>query len=202
MLPTNLHFLRQLTDESGAVTLAKSYRPYGDVLSSNGSAVSRYGYTGEWTDASGMVYLRARYYSPWDGRFVSRDTWAGDAQQPMSYNGWLYGYGNPVLFTDPSGMIPRPESICDRLPPDDAYWCRKALECKYGTPSPAPTPELPSPPLTQKGREAYELYRAYLEYTGDNGWWKTDGDFTVEEFLGMWIRVQANVVEKKELLVK
>ncbi|MBU1659866.1 MAG: hypothetical protein KKD28_00145 [Chloroflexi bacterium] len=53
--------VRQLTDESGVVTLVKGYQPYGDVLSSVGSGVSSYGFTGEWTDVSGMVYLRARY---------------------------------------------------------------------------------------------------------------------------------------------
>ena len=55
---------------------------------------------------------------------------AGDVNLPMSYNGWLYGLGNPVMFTDPSGMIPPPESICDRLPPDDAEICREARECQ------------------------------------------------------------------------
>ena len=32
-------------------------------------------------------------------------------------------------MTDPSGMIPLPQDPCDRLPPNDAYWCRKAREC-------------------------------------------------------------------------
>jgi len=48
--------LYQLTNPAGTVTLAKSYASYG-------SGQSAYGYTGEQTDSTGMVYLRARYYS-------------------------------------------------------------------------------------------------------------------------------------------
>lgn len=35
---------------------------------------------------------------------MSRDTWNGDANLPMSYNRWAYTNGNPVNYTDPSGM--------------------------------------------------------------------------------------------------
>lgn len=44
-----------------------------------------------------------RYYSVADGRFTSRDVWDGDNQMPMSYNAWLYGYENPMVWVDPSG---------------------------------------------------------------------------------------------------
>jgi RHS repeat-associated protein len=53
---------------------------------------------------TGLLYLRARYYAPGIGRFISHDMWSGDANMPMSYNAWLYGYGNPVRYLDPSGM--------------------------------------------------------------------------------------------------
>jgi len=99
--------LRQLTDADGTVTLTKSYLPYGDELSSSGVGASSYGFTGEWQDmATGLVYLRARYYAPWDGRFLTQDPWSGDYNQPMSYNPWLYAYANPVMMTDPSGYHP------------------------------------------------------------------------------------------------
>lgn len=57
------------------------------------------------TDASGMQYLRARYYAPSTGRFISRDVWQGDPMQPMGYNLWLYAYSNPVMYVDPSGEV-------------------------------------------------------------------------------------------------
>jgi len=37
---------------------------------------------------------------------MTKDSWGGDMNQPMSYNAWLYGYGNPVKYTDRSGNSP------------------------------------------------------------------------------------------------
>ncbi|MBX3038548.1 MAG: hypothetical protein KF758_16680, partial [Anaerolineales bacterium] len=95
--------VRQLTHESSAVLMTQSYDPYGNVMSSNGSVNSIYGYTGEQTDLTGNVYLRARYYNPTDGRFLSRDTWDGDINNPLSLNKWMYVEGNPINRIDPSG---------------------------------------------------------------------------------------------------
>jgi RHS repeat-associated protein len=86
--------VRQLTDSTGEVVLARAYDPYGSLVENNAYAgvTTAYGYTGEYTDAaSGMVYLRARYYSPAKGRFVSRDVWEGKNKSPISFNGWVYG---------------------------------------------------------------------------------------------------------------
>lgn len=100
--------VRQLTDATGAVTLAKDYGPFGDVVSSLGTTSTTYGFTAEQTDSStGLVYLRARYYSPYQGRFHSRDIWGGEANSPMSYNDWLYVYGNPINLSDPKGLYGR-----------------------------------------------------------------------------------------------
>ena len=96
--------VRQLTDSAGAVTLTQSYAPYGETISSVGSGVSTYQFTGEARDASGLTYLRARYYNSGDGRFLSRDTWNGDYNRPLSLNRWGYVEGNPVNLTDPSGF--------------------------------------------------------------------------------------------------
>jgi RHS repeat-associated protein len=63
-----------------------------------------YGFDGEQTDSSGLIYLRARYYS--DGRFLSKDTWRGEPNSPMTYNAWLYVYANPVNKTDHTGRYP------------------------------------------------------------------------------------------------
>jgi RHS repeat-associated protein len=104
--------VRQLIN-STSLTLNQSYEPYGTMLASQGSGESRYGFAGEWTEESGLVYLRARYYAPKTGRFISKDVWPGDAKRPVSYNAWLYGYGNPIIYTDPSGHDPW---WCDNTP--------------------------------------------------------------------------------------
>ena len=67
---------------------------------------SGYGYAGEWTDASGLQHLRARYYSPNQGRFITKDPFPGILSQPASLNPYLYALNNPVLLTDPSGKNP------------------------------------------------------------------------------------------------
>jgi RHS repeat-associated protein len=94
--------VRQLTNTSGAVTYASSYDPYGVVSQAFGTSRTAYGYTGEYT-SNEMVYLRARYYDPDLGRFLTRDTWAGDTNSPMSLNRWNYVNGNPINYTDPTG---------------------------------------------------------------------------------------------------
>ncbi len=70
--------VRQLAEHNGSVTLAKGYQPYGEVLESAGNETTSYGFTNEWTDNTGLVYLRARYYEPGVGRFMTKDTWGGD----------------------------------------------------------------------------------------------------------------------------
>ena len=101
-----LNSVRQMTDEDGVVTLTRQYEPYGEVLNSTGSGESMYGFDGEQTDATGLQYLRARYYASGVGRFISHDLWGGDSKIPMSYNSWLFVYANPIILTDPNGNIP------------------------------------------------------------------------------------------------
>ena len=99
--------VRQLTDESGAVSLTKSYSPFGEVYNSEGNGASNYGFTGEWVDTYiKLIYLRSRYYAPETGRFITRDTWQGDYTKPLSLNRWNYVEGNPINLTDPSGHCP------------------------------------------------------------------------------------------------
>jgi len=98
--------VRQLADTAGAVTLTQSYAPYGETVSSIGSGASAYQFTGESLDANGLTYLRARYYNSGDGRFLSRDTWNGNYNRPLSLNRWGYVEGNPINLTDASGHFP------------------------------------------------------------------------------------------------
>ena len=105
-LPDALGSVRKIVDGAGAVTLTQSYTPYGEILYSSGEAVSDYAFTGEMYDPqTGLVYLRARYYSPAEGRFVGKDTWVGNYLRPMSINKWIYVEGDPINYVDPSGLI-------------------------------------------------------------------------------------------------
>ncbi len=95
--------LRQMTDSTGTLTLEKRYTPFGEVLTSSGTGASVYGYTGEVTDPSGLVYLRARYYQPTSGIFISKDTWVGIYHKPSLSNKWVYANNNPIKYVDPTG---------------------------------------------------------------------------------------------------
>jgi len=97
--------VRQLVNMNSAITLTQSNAPYGEVIQSVGTSQTNYAFTGEMRDANGLIYLRARYYAPQDGRFLSRDTWDGDYTRPLSLNRWGYVEGNPVNAVDPSGHI-------------------------------------------------------------------------------------------------
>jgi hypothetical protein len=54
-----------------------------------------------------VLYLRARWYQPQTGRFFSPDPIIPDYQNPQSGNRYLYALANPILYTDPSGLIHR-----------------------------------------------------------------------------------------------
>ena len=51
-----------------------------------------------------LLYLRARYYRPEVGRFVSRDPLQGDHLQPQTLNSFVYVTNNAVNRVDPSGQ--------------------------------------------------------------------------------------------------
>jgi len=70
----------------------------------SGTALSDFQYAGEQKDAeTGLLNLRARYYDPTLGRFLSRDALSGRAGFPQSFNRYAYALNNPLRFLDPSG---------------------------------------------------------------------------------------------------
>ncbi len=97
--------VRQLTNDSGAVTYASAYGPYGVTTQSYGASQTAYGYTNEYM-SQGLVYLRARYYAPNTGRFLTKDVWDGTLTLPITYNKWVYANSNPLYYTDASGNFP------------------------------------------------------------------------------------------------
>ena len=65
-----------------------------------------YAFTGEDYDAStDLLYLRARYYKPEVGRFITRDDFAGFPMLPISQNLYAYCHNSPATYVDPSGRI-------------------------------------------------------------------------------------------------
>ena len=97
--------IRAVTDGTGTVIATYQTDEFGVPTTSTGSAGSPFRYTGEPLDASGLTYLRARYYDASLGRFLSRDPFAGVASSPLSLNRYSYVHNNPATWSDPSGRI-------------------------------------------------------------------------------------------------
>jgi RHS repeat-associated protein len=99
--------VRAEVSQTGAVAAGFRYRAYGDLAQSYGlTAPSLVGYAGELRDSTGLIYLRARWYDPVTGRFVTRDPVVGDLQTPLSLNAFIYAQQTPTRLTDPSGKCP------------------------------------------------------------------------------------------------
>jgi RHS repeat-associated protein len=105
-LPDVQSSTRLLTSSAAAVTDTYRYSAFGDIETQTGTTTNSYLYTGQQFDSStGLYSLRARYYDAAVGRFLSRDTWAIDRQNPMELNRYVYAAGNPVRWGDPSGHL-------------------------------------------------------------------------------------------------
>ncbi len=85
---------------AGGETVTYAYDAFGVELSPVSSDANPFRYSGEYFDAeTGDYYLRARYYAPGLGRFLSEDPVRdGD-------NWYVYCNNNPVRYVDPSGKI-------------------------------------------------------------------------------------------------
>ena len=99
LLPDGLGSVRQALDEDGQPVSYYEFDPYGNPVN-NTQGGDPYGYTGEWWDsATELLHLRARWYFPETGTFISKD--------PVeSEPAYLYVYGNPATIADPSGLFP------------------------------------------------------------------------------------------------
>ncbi|MBK8703138.1 MAG: RHS repeat protein [Saprospiraceae bacterium] len=91
---------------NGAQTIASTYRydAYGNMLSQTGNVPNPYTYTGrEFDAATGLYYYRTRFYDATVGRFLTRDDFPLDKNNPNTINRYLYIESNPINYVDPTG---------------------------------------------------------------------------------------------------
>ena len=96
-----------LTNANGEVTKTYKYNAFGVEKDISDSDTNAFRYCGEYYDTeSDTIYLRARYYDPSIGRFISRDSFAGKQGDPLSLNRYTYCHNSPVVFVDCNGNFP------------------------------------------------------------------------------------------------
>ncbi len=120
---------RMIFDQSGSLTVLDQngnyasgmtrhdYLPFAEDLVGIGGRTTAMGYTNsdstrqkftsyEHDSESGLDFAQARYYSNLLGRFTTVDPLSGNkADQPQSWNRYSYCINNPLVYTDPSGLI-------------------------------------------------------------------------------------------------
>jgi len=97
----NIGTVVAMTDGAGVVSHQYSYDPDGIIVSESEADQNSYtfvGCMGVSRDASGLYFMRARYYDPAWGRFLGEDPiW--------SSNLYTYARNNPVMWVDPTGLF-------------------------------------------------------------------------------------------------
>jgi RHS repeat-associated protein len=102
-------------------------------------------FTGQYSDATGLMYFNARYYSGALGRFVSADTLVPGAGNPQALNRYAYSLSNPLKYIDPTGHASTPS-------------CAGKPDCGLNEEPPqAPLPD-------QRCKDYGPCYDAYLTY--------------------------------------
>lgn len=93
----------------------QAFGPYGEYLQGQAAGYKPItGYTGHLqNEASGLIYMRGRFYSPAWHRFVNSD----QGVDPNSWNQTAYVGGSPFMAVDPSGM-----TIITATCGDDGTW--------------------------------------------------------------------------------
>ena len=92
--------ITKITNGNGAVVRSYDYDAFGVEKDESSTDLNPFRYCGEYYDTeTGNIYLRARYYDPSIGSFITEDP-ARDG-----VNWYSYCAGNPVNYIDPSGMI-------------------------------------------------------------------------------------------------
>ena len=98
--------VRFVLGSDGTLLGRYQYDPYGNVTSQEGTVANTFGFATEQHDPeTNLTFLRARYYDPETGTFLSRDPVLGPLDTPIEHGEYLYARNNPINLKDPSGEL-------------------------------------------------------------------------------------------------
>jgi RHS repeat-associated protein len=96
-----------MSDSSQNMVNKYAYDPFGNISANSVENVPQpfkfVGQYGVMTEPNGFYYMRARYYDPEVGRFISEDPSGFDG----GINLFIYALNNPITLYDPNGLDPR-----------------------------------------------------------------------------------------------
>lgn len=95
--------MRFTTSSTGSKSTSANYDPFGNIRTSSGILPDFRFNQQQFDEGSGLYYLRARYYDPETGRFISRDPVKGHLAIPQTHNPYTYAINDPINLSDPSG---------------------------------------------------------------------------------------------------
>ncbi|MBW7474555.1 hypothetical protein K0T92_07340 [Paenibacillus oenotherae] len=107
------------------------YDIWGNLLEKQDSTSNPFLYSGEmWDSTTELQYLRARWYDPSVGRFMTEDTYEGQVDNPLTLNLYTYVHNNPSRYNDPTGHEINSDELDIYLqiakaeggPHSDAWW--------------------------------------------------------------------------------
>ena len=94
----------QLTNVDGKIIKTYEYDSFGNEVNLDKKDENPFRYCGEYYDKeTEEIYLRARYYQPSVGRFITRDTYTGESDESLSLHLYTYCENDSVNAWDPSG---------------------------------------------------------------------------------------------------
>ncbi len=98
-----------LTDAAGNPTDQYAYDPFGKIANSQGTTANPFKYVGKYgvmDEGNGLAYVRARYFSPDVGRFITKDPLTGTDGDSQSLHRYVYALNNPIVLADIDGRSP------------------------------------------------------------------------------------------------